>query len=129
MSDSIFFRSVSPIGDTKTEALPVESIDTAVRYYKDVLGFTPVTQQETSATLKRDDVTIGLAVSGEDPEQASCYFSVSDVESLRQVLASKGMETSELRTDVHEGNSYRVFFAKEPYGVCFCFGQPVSDTE
>jgi hypothetical protein len=19
---------------------------------------------------------------------------------------------------------YRVFFAKEPYGVCFCFGQP-----
>ncbi len=126
MSNSVFFRSVSPIGDTKTEALPVEEIDAAVRYYADVLGFTLVMQEGVNATLKRDDVTIGLAVNGEDPEQASCYFAVSDVESLRETLSAKGMDTSDLRTDTHGGNSYRVFFAKEPYGVCFCFGQPAA---
>ena len=129
MSESVIFHSVSPIGDTKTEALPVNEIDAAVCYYADTLGFTPVTQQETSATLKRDDVTIGLAVNGEDPEQASCYFAVSDVESLREMLTVRGMDTSDLRTDTYEGNSYRVFFAKEPCGVCFCFGQAVAETK
>ena len=25
----------------------------------------------------------------------------------------------------YDGKPYRVFFAKDPYGVCFCFTQPL----
>lgn len=127
MPDSVLFHSVSPIGETKADALPVKEIDSAVDFYTQVLGFTLVTQAEGKAALKRDGAVIGLAVNGEDPEQASCYFGVSDVDSLRDEIASKGIDTSEMRVDTYDGKSYRVFFAKEPYGVCFCFGQPVSE--
>ncbi len=77
--------------------------------------------------LRRDDAEIGLAVNGKGPEQASCYFSVSDVEGLRQELDKEGIEPSEIRVDAIEGKQHRVFFAKEPYGVCFCFGQRISE--
>lgn len=129
MPHSVIFRSVSPIGNMKTEALPVQEIGSAIDFYTHALGFTLVTQEGDKATLKRDEAVIGLAVNGEDPEQASCYFNVSDVNALHQELAAAGMDTSDLRTETHEGKSYRVFFAREPYGVCFCFGQPVSDAE
>ena len=127
MPDSVFFHSVSPIGGTKTDALPVKEINSAIDFYTQVLGFTLVTQAEGKATLKRDEAVIGLAVNGEDPEQASCYFAVSDVARLCDEIAARGIETSEMRVDTYEGKSYRVFFAKEPYGVCFCFGQSVSE--
>ncbi len=129
MSDTPVFQSVSPIGDTKTDALPVKDIGPAVGYYTKVLGFTLVSRAEDgkSATLRRDNAIIGLAVNGDDPENASCYFSVSDVEALRAELDAQGIEPSPLRVDTYGDNRYRVFFAKEPYGVCFCFGQAVSD--
>ena len=81
-------------------------------------------KNDQAATLRRDGATIGLARNGDDPEQASVYFSVSDAAELRRELAEKGIEPSDLRTDAWGGKRYRVFFAKEPYGVCFCFGQP-----
>ncbi len=89
-----------------------------------MLGFSLVSKEGKTAILRRDEATIGLAVNGRDPEQASCYFAVGDVEALRRELEAKGIEPSPLRLDEHEGKRYRVFFAKEPYGVCFCFGQP-----
>ena len=67
---------------------------------------------------------VGLATNGADPEQASCYFSVSDVEALRRELDARGIEPSPVSVQKHEGREYRIFFAKEPYGVCFCFGEP-----
>ena len=66
---------------------------------------------------------IGLAVNSADPEQASVYFEVSDPDALRADLEAKGIEPSALRMDNYGGSQYRVFFAKEPYGVCFCFGK------
>ena len=119
------FQSVSPIGDTDPNALPVKEIGPAVGYYTQVLGFTLVSRNEEGAVLQRDAVTLGLKTNGEDPEQASCYFGVSDVEALRADLQSKGVEPSPLRVDTYGGKQYRVFFAREPYGVCFCFGQAV----
>ena len=119
------FQSVSNIGDGSLMAIPVKDIGPAVGYYVHVLGFTVAEKNEKTATLKRDDATIGLAVNGEDPEQASVYFGVSDVESLRAELEAKGIEPSPLRVDEYNGKRFRVFFAKEPYGVCFCFGQQV----
>jgi hypothetical protein len=120
------FNRVAPIGDTDTNALPVKAIGPAVGYYTQVLGFTLLSREEQRATLRRDDAQIGLAVNGADPEQASCYFAVSDVEALRRELEAKGIEPSPLRVDEYNGKRYRVFFAQEPYGVCFCFGQEIA---
>ena len=122
--ESVTFQSASPIGETNVNALPVKDIGPAIGYYVHILGFTVVEKDEKSAALRRDEATIGLAQNGDDPEQSSVYFSVSDAAQLRQELTDKGIEPSELRTDEYGGKRYRVFFAKEPYGVCFCFGQP-----
>lgn len=125
MSEAIHFKGVSPIGDTDTNALPVKAIGPAIGYYTQVLGFALVSKEAQAAVLRRDEAQIGLACNDADPEQASCYFSVSDVEALRQELDARGIEPSPLRVDNYGGKRYRVFFAKEPYGVCFCFGQQV----
>jgi lactoylglutathione lyase len=127
MSDNVVFNGVHPIGDTDTNALPIRSVGPAIGYYTQVLGFSVVSKEKDRAVLQRDQVKIGLAVNGQDPEQASCYFGVSDVEALRWDLEAKGIEPSPLRVDDHGGKKYRVFFAQEPYGVCFCFGQQVED--
>lgn len=124
MSNGIFFKGAFPIGDTDTNALPVKEIGPAVGYYTQVLGFTLVAKDRQTAALQRDDAHIGLAFNAQDPEQASCYFSVSDVDALRQELDARGIEPGTIKVQQHGDASYRVFFAKEPYGVCFCFGQP-----
>lgn len=124
MSATVEFHRVHPIGDTDSAALPVKEIGPAVGYYTCVLGFELVERQESRATLRRDAAVIGLERNDRDPEQASCYFAVSDVEALHRELTAKGIEPSAIKTQEHGGDRYRVFFAKEPYGVCFCFGQP-----
>jgi len=124
MSDSIVFQAVYPIGDTDVQALPVKELGPAIGYYTLVLGFRLVDRQEQKALLQRDEVTLGLARNESDPEQASCYFAVSDVDALHRELEARGIEPSALCQEEHGGKKYRVFFAKEPYGVCFCFGQP-----
>ena len=82
MSQSAFFKAVGPIGDTDPNALPVKEIGPSVGYYTQCLGFSLVSKDLASAVLKRDDVQIGLAVNGRDPDQASCWFSVGDVDAL-----------------------------------------------
>ncbi len=125
MPDKVIFKSVSPIGDhTDTNALPVKELGPAIGYYTQVLGFAVVSKEADRAILRRDAVEIGLAHNDKDPEQASCYFGVSDVDALRQELDAKGIEPSAIRIDEYCCKRYRIFFAKEPYGVCFCFGQP-----
>jgi hypothetical protein len=123
----VSFSGVYPIGDTDTGALPVRSVGPAVGYYAHVLGFSVVSRDEKAAVLERDGVRIGLAVNRADPEQASCYFAVSDVEALHRELAEKGIEPSAIRDEEHGGRQLRVFFAQEPFGVCFCFGQRVGE--
>src|SRR4051812_18098002 len=122
MSD-VVFHSVSPIGDTDVHAIPVRSLGPAIGYYTHVLGFSLVVKNEKSAVLARDGAEIVLEENDKDPEQASCYFAVSDVDALHSELNAKGIEPSAPRVDEYGGKRYRVFFAKEPYGVCFCFGQ------
>jgi hypothetical protein len=124
MNGTLSFSGVYPIGDTDVNSLPVKHLGPAIGYYTQVLGFSVVSREEKKAVLVRDQARIGLAENGGDPEQASCYFAVGDVEGLRRELEAKGIEPSAIRTDEHEGKQYRVCFAREPYGVCFCFGQP-----
>src|SRR6188508_3128185 len=97
MSANVVFNKVAPIGDTDTSALPIRSLGPAIGYYTQVLGFSVVSKEKDRAVLRRDDATIGLAVNGADPEQASCYFGVSDVEALRSELEAKGIQPSPLR--------------------------------
>lgn len=85
-----------------------------------------------TAALKRDDARIGLVRQPDhDPRQAgSCYFSVSDVEALREELLGKGARPGAIHVQMHDGKNYRVFFVREcdmleiHDGYCFCFGQP-----
>ena len=124
MSEEPLFKGAFPIGNTDVNALPVKEIGPAIGYYTRVLGFEVVSRGPKVATLRRGDATIGLAVNGADPEQASCYFSVTDLEAVRAELAEAGIEPTPIRQDRHDGKLFRVCFAKEPYGVCFCFGSP-----
>lgn len=125
MSRGVFFRATGPIGDTDTNALPVREIGPAVGYYAQCLGFTLVSKDQTTARLRRDDVEIGLAVNGRDPEQASCWFSVGDVDALHREYKAKEIGPGAIDEQEYDGKPYRVFFAKDPYGVCFCFTQPL----
>ncbi len=72
---------VFPLGDTAPDALPAEQIGPAVGYAH-CLGFSLVAKDQQSAILRHGNVEIGVGRGGEDPEQASCYFAVSDVEAL-----------------------------------------------
>ena len=127
MSHTVFEKVASISGEPN--ALPVKDPGPAIGYYTRVLGFHVVERGGNRAVLARDGVCIGLEVNGQDPEQVSCYFGVSDVEALRAELEATGIEPSPLRVDEYGGRRYRVFFAKEPYGVCFCFGQQLPDEE
>ena len=125
MLSSIFFKASGPIGDTDIRALPVKEIGPAVGYYTQCLGFTLVSKDGTTARLRRDDVQIGLAVNGRDPEQASCWFSVGDVDALWREYDARGIGPGIIDEQEYDGKPYRVFFAKGPYGVCFCFTHPL----
>jgi len=119
---AVVFQSVSPIGDTDIKALPVCALGPAIAYYTQVLGFSVVVKTDKSAVLSRDAAEIVLELNDKDPQQASCDFAVSDVDALHAEYAAKGIEPSAPRVDNYGGKKFRVFFAKEPYGVCFCFG-------
>jgi lactoylglutathione lyase len=122
---SVEFKSVSPIGGTDIKRLPVSSLGPAIGYYTHVLGFHLVVKNEKSAVLSRDGAEIVLEENDIDPGDASCYFEVSDVDALHAELNAKGIEPSAPRVDEYGDKRFRVFFAKEPYGVCFCFGQQI----
>src|SRR5689334_15227139 len=123
---AVVFEKVSPIGDTNVKALPVSSVGSAADYYTQALRFTVMSMTKTPAVLRRDSVEIGIAENNADPEQASCYFGVSDVDALRVEYDTARVSPSAMRVDEYNGKRYRVFFVREPYGVCFCFGQEVS---
>jgi predicted enzyme related to lactoylglutathione lyase len=119
------FKGAFPIsGDIN--ALPVKDLGPAIAFYTRVLGFTVEARETDCATLRRDDAVIGIAKNDADPEQASCYFAVENVEALHAELKAAGIEPSKLTPSEHDGRALTIFFAKEPYGVCFCFGAPRS---
>ncbi len=123
--EEVTFKSAYPIGDIDINALPVKDFGQAIGYYTRVLGFSMVSRSSELVVLRRGDAQIGLQNNNLDPEQISCYFEVSPVENLREEVASKSIEPSAIRIDKHNGKTFRVILAKEPYGVCFCFGEEV----
>jgi lactoylglutathione lyase len=122
------FEAIFPIGDTDPQALPVRELDAAVRFYQDHMGF--IVQERAaspvpSALLRRDDVTMRLAENGGDPEQASCFIRVDDVDAAIAEMQGQGLDVSPPRTDRMDNGGYRVFFVRAPDGLCYCLGRRV----
>jgi catechol 2,3-dioxygenase-like lactoylglutathione lyase family enzyme len=127
MSKKCQFEAVFPIGDTDPRNLPVADLDRAIDYYQKHLGFTLRSRSASpyqAALLVRDGVEIRLAENGKDPEQASCYMDVNDVALAFEELQDQGLEVSEIQTQEYSGTTYRVFFLRDPDGLCYCIGQP-----
>ena len=108
--------------------LPVENLDAAIPFYETVMGFTLASRQEAprkSAILRRDDVQIGLAENGGDPEQEGCFFEVDDVEAAFAELKERGLARQDagFRIDRHGQTSFKVFFVVAPDRLCYCLGQ------
>ena len=121
------FNAVYPISGEDLSALPVKAIGPAVAFYQSVLGFSVVASDETTATLQRDDVRLGLVREpGHEPEEAgSCAFAVADLDALHRELDGRGLDLGGIRTDAWGGKKYRVFFLREAEnGYCYCFSQP-----
>jgi hypothetical protein len=120
------YQSIHPIGDTDPQALPVADVARAVADYERRFGFTVRERGEAPvryALVGRDGIEVRLAENGGDPEQASCYVEVSDVDRARQELEQNGVPVSPIRIDRYGGKAYRVFFAKDDDGICYCLGQ------
>jgi len=120
------FLGIFPIGNSHPLHLPVRDLKHSLSYYEQSLGFTILSRQDTpykEVLLQRDQVTMGLAENGGNPQEHSCYLSVSAVDALLQELQNKQLDVSPMRLDVHEDQTYRVFFLRAPDGLCFCFGE------
>jgi hypothetical protein len=124
MTTKAVYKGIFPIGDSDPRNMPVVNLDQSIKYYEG-LGFQKKAQSENpypSVVIARDGIEIGLAVNGGDPEQASCYIAVDDVELARQELVAQQADVSEIRTDRQGDSTYRVFFLKDNEGLCFCLG-------
>jgi len=122
----LFRRAAGYQGDALN--LPVKSIDDAVPFYEQRLGFRVVERRAApikAAILERDDVRIGLAENGGDPTQDGSFFEVSSVEAAFEDLESRGLELSPPELQRSEHGAYRAFFVVAPDGLCYMIGEPV----
>jgi lactoylglutathione lyase len=126
------FLGIFPIGNSHPLHLPVRDLEDSLSYYEQSLGFNILSRQDTpykQVLLQRDQVTMGLEENGGNPEEHSCYLSVSMVDALLQELQNRQLDVSPMRLDVNAGQTYRVFFLRAPDGLCFCFGQKQETSE
>ena len=82
MSTTATFKKAFPYAKDAMN-LPVRDVNAAIPFYESIMGFRLVSRQEApmkSAVLQRDDIRIGLAENGGDPEQEGCFFEVDDVD-------------------------------------------------
>jgi catechol 2,3-dioxygenase-like lactoylglutathione lyase family enzyme len=108
--------------------LPVENVETAIPFYEAIMGFKLVSQAYEpikSAVLGRDDIKIGLAENGGEPEQEGAFFEVDNVEAAFQELKANGLKKDDagFRIDRHGEKSFKVFFVIAPDGLCYCLGE------
>lgn len=119
------FKRAAPYADDALN-LPVRDVDTAIPYYEKTFGFRVVSRQQSphrSAILARDNIQIGLAENGGDPEQEGCFFEVNDVEAAYEEIKGTPPTESAFRVDKMGSVSYRVFFEVAPDGLCYMLGQ------
>ncbi len=120
------FKRAAPYADDAMN-LPVADVDKAIPFYEETFGFQVVSRSDTpfkSVVLKRDDIQIGLAENGGDPEQEGCYFEVDDIESAFAEVKGKSPVEGDIKINKHGNSSQRVFFVIAPDGLCYMLGQP-----
>lgn len=118
------FKSTWPYqGDALN--LPVESIDEAIPFYENVMGFRLASRSEKSVVLTRDEIKIGLAENGGDPTQDGCFFEVDNAENAFAELKANGLNKNEadFRIDRYGDKEFKVFFVVAPDGLCYCLGE------
>jgi catechol 2,3-dioxygenase-like lactoylglutathione lyase family enzyme len=122
------FKRAVPYADDAMN-LPVANVDAAIPFYEQTLGFRVVSRSDTpfkTAVLERDDVQIGLAENGGDPEQEGCYFQVDDIESAFAEIKGKSPAEGDIEINKRGNSPQRVFFVVAPDGLCYMLGQPQS---
>jgi predicted enzyme related to lactoylglutathione lyase len=122
-----FKRAVPYASDAMN--LPVANVETAIPFYQQTFSFEVVSRNESphrSAVLARDEIKIGLAENGGDPEQEGCFFEVDDVAAAFQEIKGTVGADSDFRIDTYGNKSFRVFFVVAPDGLCYCIGERVT---
>jgi hypothetical protein len=112
--------------------LPVANLDSVLPFYEKILGFRVLSRSDSlnkSAVLGRDSIEIGLAENGGDPTQEGCAFEVNSVETAFAEFRANGLEkeVSEFDIEKHNDASWKVFFVIAPDGLCYWFGERLSD--
>jgi lactoylglutathione lyase len=121
------FKNAWPYRKDKM-ALPVKDLNAALPFYETVMKFNVTERRENpikAATLSRDEIQIGLAENGGDPEQDGCFFEVNDVaEALAEMKAAwPDGKLSALQVQKHGETNWKVFFVIAPDGLCYCVGE------
>jgi catechol 2,3-dioxygenase-like lactoylglutathione lyase family enzyme len=122
-------KAVCPVSDEDTDALPVKDLGAAIRFYRDVLGFSVLSHDSLTAILARDDVLVGLIWKADhEPGKAgSLAFEVNGLEAMHRELQSSGGNPGEFGIDEWDGRKHRTFFLRETEnGYCYCFHCPVN---
>jgi hypothetical protein len=75
--------------------------------------------------LERDEIKIGLAENGGEPEQEGCFFEVDNAEAAFAELKANGFQKAkpDFRIDQYGDKSFKVFFVVAPDGLCYCLGE------
>jgi|SRR5215831_20029493 len=120
--------AVYPISNEDTTALPVRTLDRAIAFYHNVLGFSVVRLDPAMATIARDGVQLGLTVRRDhDPARAgSVALEVDDLEAMHRELQDSGGRPGAFGVSDWGGRSHRTFFVREDEnGYCYCFYHPL----
>jgi catechol 2,3-dioxygenase-like lactoylglutathione lyase family enzyme len=122
--------SVQPVSGEDPKALPVKALDPAIDFYRNVLGFSLVHRDASTAIVARDDVRIGLELrENHDPARAgSLALEVDELEAMHDELRLAGGRPGEFGIDEWGGQSHRTFFLIErENGYCYCFFRPLGN--
>ena len=108
--------------------LPVADADRSAAFYVETMGFAEVERSDGPArrvVVERDDVRMGLAENGRDPEQDGCAFHTDNVAALHREFAASGAgSVGEINNETRpDGTKFDVFFVIAPDGLCFWFGE------
>jgi len=121
-----FRRAAGYQGDAMN--LPVASVNDALSFYEQQLGFRVVERREApvrAAILERDSVRIGLVENGGDPTQDGSFFEVSSVDAVFAELKGRGLQLNAPEIQRTEHGAYRAFFVVAPDGLCYMVAEPV----
>jgi catechol 2,3-dioxygenase-like lactoylglutathione lyase family enzyme len=124
--NGLFQRAAGYQGDALN--LPVASVDRALPFYEQTLGFHLVERRTApvkAAILGRDNVRIALVENGGDPTQDGAFFEVTSVDGIFEELKSKGLRLTAPKVQRSAHGAYRAFFVVAPDGLCYMLGEPV----